>query len=189
MLALVPLGTELERIMGSVRLVFLMFLLATSNGLLHMLLAFVIANNPVQSFPYLVNECAIGFSGILFSMTVIETSLSGAQTRRLVLSTMSTAYWFDDYLSFFSMELEWDYFDFPRVGVEPLRLSKSRSWTSFVQQSISYFDFPGVGLLASNVSLVGHLCGILSGFAYTYGLFNFLLPGPSFYSAVESFSI
>lgn len=80
-------------------------------------------------------------------------------------------------------------------------------------------------LLMSNVSLLGHLCGILSGFACmsplflkfifpslcflqimqwtwlkleiylwlstfsdTYGLFNFLIPGPSFYSAIESSS-
>nr|DAD29072.1 TPA_asm: hypothetical protein HUJ06_030540 [Nelumbo nucifera] len=43
-------------------------------------------------------------------------------------------------------------------------------------------------LLMSNVSLLGHLCGILSGFAYTYGLFNYLLPGSSFYSAIESSS-
>lgn len=81
-------------------------------------------------------------------------------------------------------------------------------------------------LVMSNVSLLGHLCGILSGFACmllwplltshphskkkkketlkslvvrvecfhnnyslvadTYGLFNFLVPGPSFYSSIES---
>ncbi|TKY61870.1 Rhomboid protein 15 [Spatholobus suberectus] len=41
-------------------------------------------------------------------------------------------------------------------------------------------------LLMQNVSLLGHLCGILSGFAYTYGLFNFLIPGTSFYSSIEA---
>lgn len=75
----------------------------------------------------------------------------------------------------------------------------------------------------TNVSLLGHLCGILSGFAcmcsclllktnvyfsfsllfenlfghyltiFTfsdiYGLFNFLIPGSSFYSAIESSSL
>ena len=68
----------------------------------------------------------------------------------------------------------------------------------------------------SNVSLLGHLCGILSGFACqfselfvplschvvevngdftvlpfhadTYGLFNLLMPGTSFYSAIEASS-
>ncbi|KAK1313725.1 Uncharacterized protein QJS10_CPA06g01965 [Acorus calamus] len=44
-------------------------------------------------------------------------------------------------------------------------------------------------LLATNVSLLGHLCGILSGFAYTHGFFNYLLPGPMFYSAIENSSM
>jgi membrane associated rhomboid family serine protease len=84
MLALVPLGTELERIMGSVRLLFLMFLLATTNAILHLAIAFLVAYNPLYPFPYLVNECSIGFSGVIFSMIVIETSLSGVQSRRCV---------------------------------------------------------------------------------------------------------
>ncbi|KAF9617937.1 hypothetical protein IFM89_039230 [Coptis chinensis] len=41
----------------------------------------------------------------------------------------------------------------------------------------------------TNVSLLGHLCGILSGYAYTYGLFNVLLHGSSFYSTIESSSL
>ncbi|OEL34863.1 Rhomboid-like protein 15, partial [Dichanthelium oligosanthes] len=77
MLALVPLGTELERIMGSVRLLFLMFLLATTNAILHLTIAFLV----VYPVPYLVDECTIGFSGVIFSMIVIETSLSGVQSR------------------------------------------------------------------------------------------------------------
>ncbi|RXH76471.1 hypothetical protein DVH24_019359 [Malus domestica] len=40
-----------------------------------------------------------------------------------------------------------------------------------------------------NVSLLGHLCGILSGFAYTYSLLNFLIPGTSFYSKIEASSL
>ncbi|WVZ59965.1 hypothetical protein U9M48_010045 [Paspalum notatum var. saurae] len=136
MLALVPLGTELERIMGSVRLLFLMFLLATTNAILHLTIAFLVAYNPLYPAPYIVHECSIGFSGVIFSMIVIETSLSGVQSRRY-------------------------------------------AWILLV-----LFQF-----LASNVSLLGHLCGILSGFAYTYGLFNFLLPGPSFYSKIEGLSV
>lgn len=84
MLALVPLGSELERIMGSLRLLHVIFLLATSNAILHLLIALVVAHNPVHSDAYLMNECAIGFSGIIFSMIVMETSLSGVQSRRLV---------------------------------------------------------------------------------------------------------
>lgn len=84
MLALVPLGSELERIMGSVRLLYIIVLLAVSNALLHLLIALLVAHNPLHPYPYFMDECAIGFSGILFSMIVMETSLSGAQTRRFV---------------------------------------------------------------------------------------------------------
>jgi len=70
--------------MGSVRLLYTMVLLATSNAVLHLLIALLVAYNPFLPSPYLMNECAIGFSGILFSMIVIETSLSGAQFRRFV---------------------------------------------------------------------------------------------------------
>jgi hypothetical protein len=40
-------------------------------------------------------------------------------------------------------------------------------------------------LLMPRVSLLGHLSGILSGFAYTYGLFHWLLLSPENYSAIE----
>lgn len=84
MLALVPLGSELERVMGSIRLLYIIILLATSSAILHLLIALVAAYNPINGYHYLMNECAIGFSGVLFSMIVIETSLSGVQSRRLV---------------------------------------------------------------------------------------------------------
>ncbi|XP_078437402.1 RHOMBOID-like protein 15 [Wolffia australiana] len=147
MLALVPLGTELERIIGSVRLVYLIWLLATSNGLLHLIIAFTIAKNPVHPFPYLLNECAIGFSGVLFSLIVIEGSLSGIRSRSV--------------FGLFNVPTKW----YP--------------WILLI-----LFQF-----LASNVSLLGHLCGILSGFAYMYGFFQYVTPGPSFYSAIESSSV
>lgn len=146
MMALVPLGSELERIMGSVRLSYLIILLATSNALLHLLIASLATYNPFHPFEKLMNECAIGFSGILFSMIVIETSLSGVQSR-----------------SVFGL------FNVP---------AKLYAWILLI-----VFQ-----LLMSNVSLLGHLCGILSGFAYTYGLFNLLMPGASFYSAIEASS-
>ncbi|XP_022766883.1 rhomboid-like protein 15 [Durio zibethinus] len=146
MLALVPLGSELERIMGSIRLLYTIILLATSNAIFHLIIALVVAHNPFRSYQNLMNECAIGFSGILFSMIVIETSLSGVQSR-----------------SVFGL------FNVPA------------KWYAFILLVVFQ-------LLMTNVSLLGHLCGILSGFAYTYGLFNFFIPGPSFYSAIETSS-
>ncbi|KAI9152998.1 hypothetical protein LWI28_004243 [Acer negundo] len=146
MMALVPLGSELERIMGSIRLLYIMILLATTNAIFHLVIASLAAHNPFRSFQSLMNECAIGFSGIIFSMIVIETSLSGVQSRSVV-----------------------GLFNVP---------AKLYPWILLV-----LFQ-----LLLTNVSFLGHLCGILSGFAYTYGLFNLLIPGTSFYSSVEASS-
>lgn len=70
--------------MGTVRLLYTILLLALSNAVFHILIALLVAYNPFYPYTYLMNECAIGFSGILFSMIVIETSLSGVQTRRFV---------------------------------------------------------------------------------------------------------
>lgn len=147
MMALVPLGSELERIMGSVRFLYVIILLATTNAVFHLLIALLVAYNPIHSYEYLMNECAIGFSGILFSMIVIETSLSGQQSRSV--------------FGLFNVPAKW------------------YAWILLV-----VFQ-----LVMSNVSLLGHLCGILSGFAYSYGLFNFLIPGPSFYSKIEASSL
>lgn len=92
MLALVPLGSELERIMGSVRMFYITILLATSNAILHLLIALLVAHIPFYRLQNVMDECAIGFSGVIFSLIVIETSLSGAQSRRLVFSSY---FWFD----------------------------------------------------------------------------------------------
>ncbi|KAL2900852.1 Rhomboid-like protein 15, partial [Bienertia sinuspersici] len=135
MLALVPMGSELERIMGSVRLLFTTLLLALSNAVFHLVIALLVAHNPFHPYPYLMTECAIGFSGVLFSMIVIETSLIGVQSQR-----------------------------YPWILLIVFQL------------------------LMTNVSLLGHLCGILSGFAYTYGVFNLVIPGTSFFSSIENSS-
>ncbi|KAJ0087966.1 hypothetical protein Patl1_32839 [Pistacia atlantica] len=89
MLAFVPLGSELERIMGSIRMLCMIILLATSNAIFHLIIAFLAVHIPINSFQYLMDECAIGFSGIIFSLIVIETSLSGAQSRRLVFLVLA----------------------------------------------------------------------------------------------------
>ncbi|KAI4341299.1 hypothetical protein MLD38_026036 [Melastoma candidum] len=142
MLALVPLGSDLERLMGSIRLSYIILLLATSSDILHLLVALLMEHNPFHPLQ-LMQDCTIGFSGILFSLIVIETNLSGVQSR-----------------SVFGL------FNVPAY--------------MYVWVLLLVFQF-----LMSNVSFLGHLCGILSGFAYTHGLLNFLIPGSSFYSAIE----
>ncbi|CAN6577221.1 unnamed protein product [Malus baccata var. baccata] len=147
MMALVPLGSELERIMGTVRLLYMIILLAISNAVLHLLIALLVSYNPIHPSQYLMDECAIGFSGILFSMIVIETSLSGHQSRSV--------------FGLFNVPAKW------------------YAWILLVVFQV----------VMPNVSLLGHLCGILSGFAYTYSLLNFLIPGTSFYSKIEASSL
>lgn len=98
MMALVPLGSELERITGSVRLLYMIILLASSNAIFHLFIALVVAHNPFKTYLFLMNECSIGFSGILFSMIVIETSLSGVQSRRLVSLMLFFFFFFENSL-------------------------------------------------------------------------------------------
>jgi len=74
-----------------VGLLYMIILLATTNAIFHLFIALVVAHNPFHPAQYLMNECAIGFSGILFSMIVIETNLSGVQSRRLVILMLSLA--------------------------------------------------------------------------------------------------
>ncbi|BFI29677.1 rhomboid-related protein 4 [Marchantia polymorpha subsp. ruderalis] len=147
MLALVPIGSGLERIMGSVRFLHIIFLLATSNGVIHIGLAYLAAHNPVYIYPDLSVECGIGFSGVIFALIVIETSLSGTQNRSI--------------FGFFTVP------------------AKMYPWALL-------FLFQ---LLMPSVSLLGHLSGILSGFAYTFGWFNMFMLAPSAYSVVESCSV
>ncbi|KAI5063045.1 hypothetical protein GOP47_0021592 [Adiantum capillus-veneris] len=144
MLALVPIGSGLERILGSVRYSHVLFLIATFNGVLHWLFALLAAHNPLGSYTYFMNECSVGFSGMIFAMIVMETSLSGVQNRSI--------------FGFFNVPATW------------------YAWILLI-----LFQ-----LLMPNVSLLGHLCGILSGFAYTYGVFNPLTFGSSTYSTLES---
>lgn len=145
MLALAPISSGLERILGSVRYSHILIIIATCNGLLHMAIALVAAHNPIHLDTSFMKQCSIGFSGMIFAMIVMETSLSGSQSRSI--------------FGLFNVPAKW------------------YAWILLI-----LFQ-----LLMPNVSLLGHLCGILSGFAYTYGLFNPLLFGSSTYSAVESF--
>jgi membrane associated rhomboid family serine protease len=78
MLSFVPMGAGLERILGSVRYVYAIVLFATLNAILHTAAAYAVS----FQFPDLVYQCSVGFSGILFAMIVVETNMSGVQSRR-----------------------------------------------------------------------------------------------------------
>lgn len=86
MLALTPIGSGLERMLGSVRYLHVLLLMATSNALIEVGIAYLVAYNPVHPYPALMYECGIGFSGVIFAMIVVETSLNAIQTRRYGVS-------------------------------------------------------------------------------------------------------
>ncbi|CAM6117630.1 unnamed protein product [Calypogeia fissa] len=146
MLALVPIGSALERVMGTVRFFHVILLLIVSNGVIHVGLAFLAAHNPIYPYADLSVECGVGFSGVIFALIVIETSLSGTQNRSI--------------FGFFTVP------------------AKLYPWALL-------FLFQ---LLMPSVSLLGHLSGILSGFLYTFGVYERALCGHSAYSAVENAS-
>ncbi|EFJ27952.1 hypothetical protein SELMODRAFT_147697 [Selaginella moellendorffii] len=147
MLALVPIGSSLERIMGSVRYLHVILLLAVSNAVIHILIAYIVAYNPIYVHKSVLMECQIGFSGILFAMIVIEGSLYTGQNRSI--------------FGLFNVPAKW----YPWVLLIIFQMIMPR------------------------VSLLGHLSGILSGFAYSYGLFNVLMLSQATYTKIESSSL
>lgn len=104
MLALVPIGSGLEHLLGSVRYLHVLFLLMTSNALIQVAIAYIAAYNPIHWYPDLLTECSIGFSGVIFAMIVIETSLSTAQTRRYII--LDTMHSFTNTLLFQSFQIK-----------------------------------------------------------------------------------
>ena len=90
MLAFVPLGGALERQLGSVRFAHLLLLFATTNGAIHAGVSYAVAILPIMQLQRLVYECSIGFSGIIFSLIVVETHTSNVQNRRSAQSHAAT---------------------------------------------------------------------------------------------------
>eukprot|EP00958_Prasinococcus_capsulatus_P000729 scaffold51_cov401-Prasinococcus_capsulatus_cf.AAC.35 len=84
MMTFVPLGTSLERMVGSFRCCYLLVVLfATIAAVIHVLAALVAAYNPVYQVRRELYACAIGFSGIVFALIVVETHMSRATTRSI----------------------------------------------------------------------------------------------------------
>lgn len=146
MMAFVPMGGSIERQLGSVRYTYLVLLFTITNAVLAILIAAMAAMPFLPLYPNLIYECSIGFSGIIFSLIVVETYTTGAQNLSI--------------FGFFSVPAKW----YPWVLLLIFQL------------------------LIPNVSLLGHLSGLLSGLAYSYGMFTFLVLPSTFYNAIESSS-
>ncbi|GBG78251.1 hypothetical protein CBR_g26284 [Chara braunii] len=144
MMTFVPLGSGLERLLGSTRYLYSVFLFAVTNTLIHGGLAYLAAFNPILPYPRMWYECSIGFSGILFSMIVAETYMSGMTQRSI--------------FGFFTVPAQW----YP--------------WALLVLFQV----------IMPNVSILGHLSGLLSGLAFATGVLSIISLPASAISAIES---
>lgn len=140
MLSLQTIGTILEQRLGSFRQLYFTLLVSVLGGLLHVATAYLWAMiDPSSRF---TNDCAIGFSGVLFSMLVIWCQES-AQEQML----------------------------FGMVKVP----AKLYPWVLLI----------GLQLLMPNVSFLGHLTGILSGYLYLLCT-NYLMPSTTCFERADA---
>jgi len=141
MMTLQGLGTNLERQMGSLLFFYLILLFDLLISSLHLILA--ASAHYSQMYSGFMNECTVGFSGILFAFVVINTNSSESAHQSLFGFSVPT---------------------------------KLYPWAMLF---ILQFIMPGV-------SFLGHMSGILVGFAYTFGFLNWLIPSPSKLNWFES---
>ena len=119
MMAWTQLGPSMERLVGTVQFAWLCLLFASLGGLLHSLAGFGRSR-----------ECAVGLSGVIFSLVVVDSHLTPTATRLLFGIVNVSTRWY------------------------PLAL------LAFLQ------------LLLPNASVLGHLAGVLVGYAYCWGGLN-----------------
>lgn len=132
-----PLGSSLERCVGSVQFAHLVILFSLLGGALHAL-AGASAGEMGAS-----HECAVGLSGVIFSLVVVDSHLSAAQSRSLFgVVTVPSRYY-------------------------PLAL------LAILQ------------LLLPAASLLGHLAGVIVGYAFAWGWLNRLVLPPAAVGALE----
>lgn len=147
MLAFVPIGTSLERMQGTLALAHLTALLLLLGGGIYIGLAESISHIHRWSVASTVaTQCAIGFSGVIFGLIVVDNSMTGA-THRSIFGLFYV----------------------------PAHLYP---WTLLVLWQVI---MPGV-------SFLGHLCGVLVGQLYVWGLLRWLTPSNTMFQTVESAS-
>eukprot|EP01114_Cavostelium_apophysatum_P016169 TRINITY_DN4548_c0_g1_i1.p1 TRINITY_DN4548_c0_g1~~TRINITY_DN4548_c0_g1_i1.p1 ORF type:complete len:327 (-),score=22.24 TRINITY_DN4548_c0_g1_i1:26-1006(-) len=70
MMAFIPMGATLERTQGSLNFLYIILLFCLLTGLAHNFIAY--AAYQTGTYPSLIKECAIGFSGIIFALMVVQ---------------------------------------------------------------------------------------------------------------------
>ncbi len=122
--AWVPLGSSLERLVGSVQFAWLTLLFAVLGGLLHALAGTTAEGSGVRS------SCTVGLSGVIFSLVVVDAHLTPVASRTLFGVVSVPTRWY------------------------PLAL------LALLQ------------LLLPDASMLGHLAGVLVGYAFIWGYLN-----------------
>lgn len=138
MSAWVPLGSSLERLVGTVQFAHLTLVFAALGGLIHALAGALVSGGGGRA-----HECAVGLSGVLFSLIVVDSHLTPAATRTL--------------FGFVSVPTRW----YPLALLALLQL------------------------LLPNASVLGHLSGVLVGYAFIWGWLNWCVLGQGSVSALE----
>ena len=133
MMAWTQLGPSLERLVGTVQFIWLTLVFATLGGLLHSL-AGVSGGG---------RECAVGLSGVIFSLVVVDSHLTPTATRTLFGIVNVSTRWY------------------------PLAL------------------LAALQLLLPSASVLGHLAGVLVGYAYCWGYLNWAVLSPTAVNTLE----
>mmetsp|Transcript_17641 Transcript_17641/g.29642 ORF Transcript_17641/g.29642 Transcript_17641/m.29642 type:complete len:237 (-) Transcript_17641:854-1564(-) len=83
MLAFVPLGSSLERAIGSIHYFYTILIFCLFAACLHALAGYAVALNPLLPQPSELYRCSIGLSGVIFGLIVVDTSMSGLESRSI----------------------------------------------------------------------------------------------------------
>lgn len=146
MMAMVPMASSLERLLGTVQFTYLILLFTTIASCYHIVLAWC-----ASALGYgTMYECAIGFSGVIFGLIVVDTHLSAVAHRSI--------------FGFFTVPSQW----------YPLALAL------FLQMLMPSVSFVGhvSGLLAGLTYVRGYLNPVLLRPAMTAALESSALLGP-----------
>ncbi|KAG2483916.1 hypothetical protein HYH03_017237 [Edaphochlamys debaryana] len=81
MLAFVPMANSLERLVGSVQFLHMLLLFTALEGVIYVAAAYALTLGHV--YPGANMSCAVGFSGVIFGLIVVDNAQSNAATRSI----------------------------------------------------------------------------------------------------------
>jgi membrane associated rhomboid family serine protease len=80
MMAFFPMGTSLERSLGSFNLLWLIGILIIFGDALYIAVSYLAS---LAGFPFLLFQCAVGFSGVIFGLIPLDVRASGGAQRSI----------------------------------------------------------------------------------------------------------